>query len=443
MQFTQEQLSPCEVELRIEVEAERVKAAIDETYKELAKFTKVPGFRPGKAPKEVLERYVGEERVKERAADKIMQPAYAEALKEAGVEPWALADVDVVEFEIDAPMVFTAKVPLAPKVELGEYVGLEVERTVPPVTDDMIEHEIKEMLDRQGKFNPVTDREVRAGDTAVIDLGDEAEPDAEPKRQVVRVGDNLPDFDSGLTGMKIEEEKTIAVTYPEDHQAEEMRGKSASLKVKVVELFERELPELNDDWVKATFAPENPEGVEAQVESLGDAVDTTEKLRAKIREAMEKSAQDVADREMRDKIIEKVIENSQIDFPDVMVDERVDERVEELAEELKKRKLTVDDYLKHVGKTMEELREEFAADAKIGLKVNLVIYEIVEKEDIKVEDEDVEAEIASMSEARKVPVESIRAYLESTDGLAQIRYRLLRRKAMDFLVGASNIKNVG
>ena len=443
MQVTQEQLSPCEVELRIEVEAEKVKAAIDESYKELAKFTKVPGFRPGKAPKEVLERYVGEERVKERAADKIMQPAYSEALKEANVEPWAMADVEVVEFEMDSPMVFKAKVPLAPKVELGDYVGLEIERKVPPVTDDMIEEEIKGMLDRQGKFNPVTDREIQTGDTAVIDLSDEAEPEAEPKRQVVRVGDNLPDFDAGLVGMKLEEEKTIPVTYPDDHQAEEMRGKSASLKVKLVELFERELPELNDDWVKATFAPEDKEGVEEQVEALGEAVDTTEKLRAKIREAMEKAAQDVAERDVRDSIIQKVIEGSQIDFPDVMVEERVDERVGELGEELKQRKLTVEDYLKHVGKTMDELRAEFAEDARTGLKVNLAIYEIVEKESIKVEDEDVDAEITAMSEARKVPVESIRAYLESTDGLAQIRYRLLRKKAMDFLVGASNIKNVG
>lgn len=439
MQFTQEQLTPCEVELRIEVEAEKVKSAIDESYKELAKVTKVPGFRPGKAPKEVLEKYVGEDRVKDRAADKIMQPAYSEALKEANVEPWAPADVEVVEFEIDAPMVFKARIPLAPKVELGEYVGLEIERTVPPVTDDMIEAEIKEMLDKQGKFNPVTDREIRTGDTAVIDLSDEAEPDVEPKRQVVRIGDNLPAFDAGLAGMKLEEEKTIPVTYPEDHQAEEMRGKSTSLKVKVVELFERELPELTDEWVKTTFAPQLEEGAEVPE----DAVDTTEKLRAEIRNAMEKVAQDVADRDVREKIIEKVIEGSQIDFPDVMVSERIDERVEELGEELKKRKLGVEDYLKHVGKTMEELREEFAEDAKTGLKVNLIIYEIVEKESIKVEDEDVDAEIASMSEARKVPVESVRAYLESTDGLAQIRYRLLRKKAMDFLVGASNTKNVG
>jgi trigger factor len=302
-----------------------------------------------------------------------------------------------------------------------------------------VEAEIKEMLYRQGKFNPVTDREIRTGDTAVIDLTDESEEGAEAKRQVVRVGDNLPDFDAGLQGMKLEEEKSIPVTYPEDHQAEELRGKSADLKVKLIELFERELPELTDEWVKTTFAPQPEEGAEVPE----DAVDTVDKLKAKIREAMEKAAQDVADRDVRDKLIEKIIESSKIDFPQVMVDEQIDDRVSQLAEELKSRKITVDDYLKHVGKTMEELRGEFAEDAKTGLKVNLVIHDIIDKEGIKVEDEDIDAEIQSMSDTRKVPVESIKAYLESTDGMTQLRYRLLRKKAMDFLVDASNIKNVG
>ena len=170
VKVTTERLPECRVQLNIEIDEDRLERSLDSAYKRIANKNRFPGFRPGKAPKEVVERYVGPERVKERAADKIMQPAYSEALKETNIEPWAPADVDVVEFEIDAPMVFKAKVPLAPKVELGDYVGLEIERTVPPVTDDMIEAEIQGMLDRQGKFNPVTDREVRAGDTAVIDL---------------------------------------------------------------------------------------------------------------------------------------------------------------------------------------------------------------------------------------------------------------------------------
>jgi trigger factor len=439
MQVTQEQTNPCEVDLRIEIEAEKVNSAVDETYKELSKVTKVPGFRPGHVPRPVLERFVGEDRVKEHAADKLIQPAYSEALKEASIEPWAPADVQLVEFELGKPLIFTAKVPLAPKVELGEYVGLEIERSVPPVTDEMVDAEIKDMLERQAKFEEITDREARAGDTAVIEMKDEDEPGEEPKRNVAVIGENLPDFDAGLTGMKPDEEKVVAVTYPEDFQAEELRGKTKSLHVKLIELHVRQLPELNDEWVKNAFAPPTEEGAEPPA----GIVDTVEKLRAKVREAMEKSAVNVADSDVKNKIVDKVIEGSKIDFPDIMVAERVDERLTELQEELKKRKLNVDDYLKHVGKTMEELRGEYAEDSRQALKANLAIYEVVEKESIKVEDSDVEEEIKAMAESRSVPVESVKAYLEGTDGLKAIRYNLLRKKVLDFLVAASNIKHVG
>lgn len=439
MQVTQEQISPCEVGLRIEVEADKVNAAVDETYKELSKVTKVPGFRPGKAPRAILERVVGEDRVKDHAADKLIQPAYSEALKETSVEPWAPADVELVEFEFGKPLIFTAKVPLAPKVELGEYKGLEIERKVPPVNDDMVEAEIKDMLERQGKFEPVTDREAREGDTAVFEMKDEDEADAEPKRQVVVIGEALPDLNAGLTGLKPEEQKSIKVTYPDDFPTEELKGQTKSLQVKMIELYERHLPELTDEWVKETFAPEPKEGEEAPA----DVVDTVEKLRGKIREAMEKSAQDIADRDVRDSIISKIVESSQIDFPEVMVAERVDERLHELQEELKNRQLNLEDYLKHINKNLDELRAEFAEDAKQGLKVNLAIYEVVDKEEIKVEDADIDEEIAALAEARSVPVEAVKAYIDSTDGLATIKYRLLRKKVLDFLVEASNIKSVG
>lgn len=439
MQVTQEQISPCEVDLRIEIEAEKVNSAIEETYNELSKHTKIPGFRPGKAPRAIIERFVGEERVKDHAADKLIQPAYSEALKEAEIDPWAPADVELVEFELGKPLVFKAKIPLAPKVELGDYVGLEIKRKLEQVTDEMVESEIKGFLERAAKFDQITDRPAKEGDTVVIDMKDADNPEAEPNRQVVAIGENLPDFDKGVTGMSVDEEKTIEVTYPDDHQAEELRSTSKTFQVKVAEIHERKLPELDDEWVKQNFGSETPEGDEPPA----DMVDTVDKLRARVRQAMEKSAANAADAGVRDQIVDKLVENSKIDFPDIMVTERVNERLSEMMEELKKRQLTVDDYLKHLGKNLEELRAEFAEDAKEALRANLVIYEVVEKESIKVEDSDVDEEVKSMAESRNVPVESVRAYLDSTDGLTSIRYRLLRKKVLDFLVAASNIKKVG
>jgi trigger factor len=439
MQVTQEQTGPCEVDLRIEIDAEKVSSAVDETYKELAKRTKIPGFRPGKAPRAVVERFVGEERVKNHTADKLIHPAYSEALKEAEIEAWAPADVELVEFEFGKPLVFKAKVPLAPKVELGDYVGMEIERKLVPVTGEMVDEEIDTYLERAARLDPITDRPAQDGDTIVVEIKDEDEPEAEPKRQVTEIGDNLPDFDGGVTGMNVGDQKTIKIAYPDDHAAEELRGKCKTFQVKLVELYVRTLPELDDGWVKQNFASETAQGDQPASES----VDTVQKLRAAIKGEMERLAQRDADAGVRDQVIDKLVETSKIDFPEVMVTERVDARLSDLLEELKKRKLTLDDYLKHLAKSIEELREEFGEDAKEALRANLVIYEVVEKENIKVEDEDIESEIKSMAESRKVPVESIRAYLDSTDGLGTVKYRLLRKKVLDFLVAASNIKNVG
>lgn len=439
MQVTQEQVTPCEIDLQIEIEVEKVNKAIDETYKELGKVTNVPGFRKGKAPRVVLENFLDEDKVKERAADRILQPAYKEALEETKIEPWAPADVELVKFEIGEPLVFKARVPLAPKVELGDYVGLEIERDVPEVTEEQIDDEIKRMLERQTQYDPIKDRPLKKGDTAVLELRDESKPDEEPRRQVANLGELLPEFNEGLEGMSVDEEKVIEVTYPEDYQDEELHGRTVSFKVKVVEAYDRKVPELNDEWVKKSFVPEPKEGEEPDP----DAVDTVEKLRAKIREAMEKAARDIADTAVENEIVEKIVQNSTVDFPEVMVNERVHSRLDELVEELKKRQLTLDDYIKHTGKSPKELSDEYAEEARAGIKTSLVLHEILEKESLKVEDEEYDKEVEAMAESRNVPVESMKAYIDSTNARDSISHRILHKKVMDFLVHASNIKNVG
>ena len=438
MLVKQEQVTPCEVELHIEVEKEKVDSAIDSAYVDLAKMANIPGFRKGKAPRAILERYLDEEKVKERAADKLLQDAYLDALKESELEPFALADVSVVKLEKGEPMVFTAKVPLAPKVELGDYVGLEAERTVPPVEDTDVDGRIQKMLEEHTSFTEVTDRAVQEADTVVVEMKREDEED-EPKRNVVQVGDNLPDFDKGLLGMNIDEDKVIPISYPEDFGAEELRGKTVPFWVKVIEIHSKSLPELTDDFVKKTFVRETEEGAEPDP----DAVDTVEKLRGKIKEAMEKAAQDIAEADVRNKIISQVVEKSTIDYPDVMLQESINERIDDLLQELNKRKVTIDDYLKYTNKSFDDLRSEYEKEAQETLKTSLALREVIEKEDLKVADEDVDADIEAMAGERGVPVETIKAYIDNTDKGQSIRNKLLHKKVVDFLVGASNIKNVG
>ncbi|OFX15164.1 MAG: trigger factor [Armatimonadetes bacterium RBG_16_58_9] len=442
MLVKQEQLNPCEVELQIEIEAEKVADAVDTTYDELGKVARVDGFRKGKAPRAILERVLDQDKVKDRAADKLLEPAYTEALKQAELEPWAPADVELVKFELGEPLVFKATVPLDPKVELGEYIGLDIERKVTPVTDEEVDQEIEVILTRNADYPLVTDRPAQDGDLASVEITDESEPDGKTQRRDVVIGGNLPDFDNGLRGMILDEEKVISVTYPEDHEPEDLRGKTLPFRVKLLDLYEQKVAELTDEWVRNIFVEKPEDGEESGEREPGD-VDTVDKLRSRVRSAMEKAAQDAADADVEDNIMERVLDDSKANFPTAMLNNVVNGRIDSLLEDLKKRKATLDDYLKHMEQTFEEMREEFEEDARKSLKALLVMKQISEKEGIQVEDDDVEDALRAMAQGRRVPVETMRAYVDRTDSMSTIRYRVRRKKLMDFLVHASNIRNVG
>ncbi|MCE5323646.1 trigger factor [bacterium] len=438
MLVKQEQKSPCEVELHIKVDAEKVDAAVDDAYAELGKAANIPGFRKGKAPRVVLERVLDQERVKDRAADKLLKSAYIEALEESKLEPYALADVDIIKFELGEPLEFKAVVPLEPKVELGDYKGIDVERKVEPVTDEGIEENIKGILERHTQFPEVHEREARVGDVVRVEMKDDSDPNAEMKSNVFDIGDALPEFNNGLAGMNPDDEKVIGVTYPDDFQAEELRGKTIPWRVKMCEIHEKKVPELSDEWVKANFAPAPKEGEEPDSEQI----DTVEKFRAKIKSAMQESEEHAADAEVRNKIVDKVIENAKADFPGVLVSDNVQKHMEELAKNLKKRNLTIDDFLKYRDIKFEDLQSEYEESAKKELKSSIVLGEIVTKEDIKIEDSDVEEALQVMADENRVPVETIRAYVDKTKSMPDVRNRILTKKVIDFLVNASNIKNV-
>jgi len=441
MLVKQEQLNPCEVELEIKVEAEKVASAVDDAYIELGKNLNIPGFRKGKAPRVVLEHFLDKELVHERAANKLIRGAYPEALEESKLEPFAPADIELVKMEIGEPMVFKAKVPLAPKVELGEYVGLEIERRIPEVTDQEVEEEIKRMLERRATYTPVTDRPAREGDVILVEVSDTTKPDQQPSRQVAEIGENLADFDQGVIGMQIGEEKVVDINYPEDYEEEELRGKTVPIRLKLIEINEKHIPELTDEWVKETFAPQREDSDEPDMS--GDVLDTVDKLRSKVRASMEAYLRDEADKAVRDQVIQKVVEAANVCFPSVMVEEAVEHRLENLTEELKRRNATLDDYLKYKGATLEELKERYAEETRETIKIMLVLSEIARRENISVEDKDVDDYVKAMADEQGVTVAAMNAYLEKTVGPENLKDRITRKKVVDFLVHASNIKNVG
>ena len=438
MLVKQDQISPCEVELEIEVDAEKVSSAYDDVYKELGKSVTVPGFRKGKAPRVVLETFLDKDVVRQRVADKLVFEAYEDALNETKLDPFRPADVELIHLEPNEPMRFKVKVPLAPVVELGEYVGLEVERKVRSVTDEDVQAEIDRLIDETTPYEPVTDRGVQEGDIVDVELRREDEPEGRPQRVQARIGDNLPDFDKGILGMSVGEERSIQVTYPEDYPDEDLRGQTITLVTKLHGIRSRTLPELTDEWVKQIFNQGESEGEQSE----SDRIDSVDKLKSRIRSELEKIAHAEADEAVRAEIANKVIAGSKVSFPEAIVEEAVDSQLQELTETLRRRDLTLADYLRHTDQTIEQLRERIAEDVRRQLTATLVFREIIQRENITVSHEDVDAEIKEMARERRVPVESMRAYVDSTQSKDVVESRVRRRKVLDFLVHASNIKNV-
>ncbi len=441
MLLSKEQVSPCEVDLKIEVEEPKVTETVNKVYKDFSKYVSVPGFRKGKAPVDMVKNMVDEEKVKSEVVDRLLTVAYKEAVEEAELEPFAPASLKDVDFDFGKALTVVATVPLAPKVELGEYKGLEVERKVSEVAEEDVEKEVQSILERHGEMKSVEDREVRDGDSLLVEV-QRTDIEDEPKTNVAKVGENLPDFDEGLRGMKLGEEKVIEVDYPEEYDIEDLKGRKVGIKVAVKEIHEMIVPELTDEWVKEKFAPDT-EGDKEEDAAEEDKVDTVDKLKGKIREAMEKASEDVADREVRNSIIEKVSETSTVDFPSVMVEDGVEQRMKELSEELKQRQVSIEDYLSYRKITQEELVQNFEEEEKKAIRTSLILREIVDKENIEVEDKDVDEEIAATAQERGVPVETMKAFIDSKGGKDMMKNRALQKKLMDFLTKASNIKNVG
>lgn len=416
-----EELDPCTIELNIEVEPERVAEAFEDAFKRYAKRVTVPGFRKGKAPRAMVERYIDEGALREDAARSLLPPALDDAVKEAEIDPYDLPDVEFVQFQKDQPLIFKARFPLPPKVELGDYVNLTVERMVRKVSDEEVDKNIMDIRERAAVLKPIEPRPVKKGDTVVLEI---QSGDDDPNTKMALAGSNLPEIDAKLIGMSPGDKETIEVQYPDDYHDKELAGKNLQLKIKVIEIKERIIPELDDELAKSA------------------GFESAEALRKEIRANMENTAANLEERYIESQVIAKVIDNSTIHFPSEMVEHEVEHRLEDMMKRLADAKYELKDYLDAKEKTFDELKDEMASEAERDIRNSLAIVEVAKRENIVVTDEDVEAEINRMAAEKDVPKPSMQAYIDGTDGIDRLKSRLLYKKTLDFLVSSSNIKNV-
>lgn len=414
------EVSPCLVEFTVQVEKETVDKTLRKAYRELAEYTKIPGFRKGKAPMELLIRYIDEERAKNHAREDIIEKAILEALIESGVEEiYGPPKCSDEEYGEDGSFTFKASVSKPPVVELGKYTGLTAKKINVEVTDEQIDGRINDLRELRCEYKAVDPRPLRDGDYASIEIMQES-LDSEPRRTRIQIGSNLADFDEGLKGMTPGEEKTITITFPPEHQHD---GQTDRVFVKVLDVEEKVLPNLDDEFAK----------------KLGD-FDNMDAVRAAIRESLKKTGEESAKRDLEEQLIKQIVENSKIHFPPVMKENRVRDKLQDILKNLSERGLSLGDFLDNTGQTFEELTAKLEEDAERELKVGLILSEIAKKEQIKVEDADVDAEIEQLAEQQGLPAESMRAMIDANDEMEKLRNRIFQQKILDFLVQASNIQ---
>jgi trigger factor len=410
------------VKLEVELPPERLDRAVDDAVRRLSRRTRVPGFRPGKATRSVLERVLGPGSVLEEAVEHLVQDAYRDALIEQKILPLAKADVDVVQAEEGKPVRFTAIVPIRPDVTLGDYKGFNFRPEIETIDQPKVDKVIEELRDQNASLSPVEDRGARNGDYAVIRF--DGSRDGQPfeggssERMPLILGEErlIPGFEANLVGLKVGDTTEFDITFPDDYGEPSLAGQPAHFSVEVRELREKVLPEEDD----------------AFAQSMGDFADLAA-LRTEVQARLERNALDKARHEFADRIIEYAVSNSTLELPDVLIDQEVEVMHDEFRTSLARQGISEEAYLKVVEKTDADLHADFHPKAEQRVKVLLVLTRIAETEGLEVPEEDVEAEVARGRERYAADPKLLR-YFDSERGRNFIRSTLRRSRVVEKLV---------
>ena len=376
MKANMEKLEANVIKLEIRVEAEKFDAAITKAYNKNKSRYNVPGFRKGKVPMAMVKKMYGVEVFYDDAINFAIDESYPEALKEQDIKPVDYPKIDVIELGEGKELVYTATVTVYPEVKLGEYKGLDIKKPTYAVEDGEVEKQIKDMQEKNARIENKKDGNIEKGDIAVIDFKGYVDGNAfeggEGSEYPLEIGSGtfIDNFEEQLIGLTVGDKKEVNVTFPEAYGKEELNGKPAVFEVEVKGIKVKELPELDDEFAKDVAA-----------------VDTFEELKANLKNTLEKNNDDKAEREFEEAVITAIIENTNMEVPEVMVTKEIDSMMKDLERRLKYQGLNLDQYMEFTGNTVEKMRDFMKENAERKVKADLVLEEIAKVEEIKATEE--------------------------------------------------------
>lgn len=413
------------VEFEFSVSAEEFKAGIEKAYRKNVGQINIPGFRKGKAPRQIIEKYYGSEVFYEDAVNIILPDAYDKAIESQKIEAVAQPEIDVKSISKEDGVVFAAKVAVKPEFELGEYKGVETKKITHRTTEKEINGEIKKIQERNARLVTVEDRAAALDDTVTIDF--EGFCDGVPfeggkgENFDLKLGSGqfIPGFEDQLVGKNIGEETEVNVTFPKEYHATELKGKPAVFKVKINAIKTQELPELDDEFAKDV-----------------SEFDTFEEFKADITKKIKEQKKEQAKKELEDQILAIISENTEIDIPEAMFETAVENQIREFAMQLRYQGLSIEQYAQYTGVTLDAMKAQIRPDAEKRLKTSLILEKIAKVEGIEVTDKEVNAELEKMAEQSKMSLEDVKKYVNVED----IRESKKVEKTIDFVVKNASLK---
>ncbi len=411
--------------LTVEVPAEELEKAIQSAYMKQKGKISLPGFRKGKVPRPMIEKMYGVGIFYEDAANELINQEYPKAAEESGVDIVSRPVIDVVTIEKGQPFVFTAEVAVRPEVTLGKYMGVSVTKIDTSVTEEEIQAEVEKERENNARSITVEDRPAAEGDTVVIDfegfVDGKAFDGGKGENHSLVLGSHsfIDTFEGQLTGKNTGDETEVNVTFPEDYQAKELAGKPALFKVKINEIKCKELPELDDDFAQ-------------DVSEFDTLAEYKESVGKKIQERKEAAAK----RDKEEEAINKIVDKSKMEIPEAMIDTQVESMLQEYANRMAQQGLSLQQYMQFSGMTVEKLREQMRPDAVKRIQTSLVLEQIAKEENIRISEEEVEAEYKKMSEMYGLDVEQVKEYMSG--GEESMKKDLAVQKAVELIM--ENIK---
>ncbi|ACV64086.1 trigger factor [Desulfofarcimen acetoxidans DSM 771] len=428
MKATVDRIEKNTVLLEVEVDQEQFSQALNDAYRKVVKNVNIPGFRKGKAPKRVIERYFGKEALYNEAVEAIIPDAYMKAVEEQNIFPIDQPQMELVQVEEGKPVIFKATVTVKPEVELGQYTDLELVRPVIEVAEEDLAKELEALQNRYAKLINLDEGQVQDGDTVIMDFVGKADGEefAGGKAQdySLQIGSSsfIAGFEEQMVGMSSGETKEINVTFPQDYHAENLAAKDAVFTVTVKTIKRKDIAPLDDEFAKDV-----------------SEFDTLEELKEDLLNKLKLNAETQVQQSLEDQAVDKVVANAEAEIPEVMINAQIDDMMSNMEHRLMAQKVSLDDYLKFTNSSREQMRAELRVDAEKAVKTSLVLEAIGKALSVEATEEEVNEAFENLSKQYNQDAEILRKIMKSQGRYEVFVEGIQREKTVKLIIEKSNI----